>query len=168
MKENARIEIEMRDPALLVPYARNARTHSDEQVELLATNIRQFGFTNPVLIRREGGIIAGHGRVLAASKLHLPLIPCIVLDLDDLQAQAYAILDNQVAIRAGWNVEILMEEIEDLAEKGFSYSDLGFTDEEMESMVGGDAVAPLEDEEEEAKPESDTTICPKCHHEFVL
>jgi hypothetical protein len=90
------------------------------------------------------------------------------LDLDDLQAQAYAILDNQVAIRAGWNVEILMEEIEDLAEKGFSYSDLGFTDEEMESMVGGDAVAPLEDEEEEAKPESDTTICPKCHHEFVL
>ena len=86
----------------LIPYARNSRTHSDEQVAQVAASIREFGFTNPVLIDGEGGIIAGHGRVMAARKLGMADVPCIRLaHLSDAQKRAYIIADNKLALNAG-------------------------------------------------------------------
>ena len=90
--------------AALIPYARNARTHSDQQVAQIADSIREFGFTNPVLIDEEDGIIAGHGRVLAAHLLGLDEVPCIVLaHLSPTQRRAYVIADNKLALNAGWD-----------------------------------------------------------------
>ena len=92
----------------LIPYAKNSRTHSAEQVAQIAASIREFGFTNPVLIDSEGGIIAGHGRVQAARKLGMTEVPCIMLDnLTELQKQAYIIADNKLALNAGWDDELL-------------------------------------------------------------
>ena len=88
----------------LIPYARNARTHSEEQVAQIAGSIREFGFTNPVLIDGDGGIIAGHWRVMAARKLGLSDVPCIRLaHLTEMQRRAYIIADNKIALNAGWD-----------------------------------------------------------------
>ena len=92
----------------LIPYARNSRTHSDAQVAQIAGSIREFGFTNPVLIDGAGGIIAGHGRVMAARKIGLEQVPCIRLDyLTEAQRRAYVIADNKLAMNAGWDDEML-------------------------------------------------------------
>ena len=94
--------------AALIPYARNARTHSDQQVAQIADSIREFGFTNPMLIDEEDGIIAGHGRVLAAHSLGLDEVPCIVLaHLTPAQGRAYVLADNKLALNAGWDLEML-------------------------------------------------------------
>ena len=99
----------------LIPYARNSRTHSDEQVAQIAGSIREFGFTNPVLINAEGTIIAGHGRVMAARKLELEKVPCIRLThLTPTQVRAYVIADDKLALSAGWNEEMLKAEMEAL------------------------------------------------------
>lgn len=100
----------------LIPYARNARTHSDAQVNQICESIRQFGFCNPVLIDDGGGIIAGHGRVLAAKKLGLKKIPTITLSgLSESQRRAYILADNKIAENSGWDEELLKQELEDLA-----------------------------------------------------
>src|ERR1700757_3418542 len=113
--------------AALIPYARNARTHSDQQVALIAASIREFGFTNPVLIDEEDGIIAGHGRVLAAHLLDLDEVPCIVLaHLTPAQRRAYVLADNKLALNAGWDLEMLSLEIGELGEVGFDLSLTGF------------------------------------------
>ena len=97
-------QIEMMSVADLVPYAKNSRVHDDAQVAQIAASIREFGFTNPVLIDAQGGIIAGHGRVLAARKLKLDTVPCIMLDhLTDTQRRAYVIADNKLALNSGWD-----------------------------------------------------------------
>jgi hypothetical protein len=100
----------------LTPYARNSRTHSEDQVRQIAASIREFGFTNPVLIDGEGTIIAGHGRVLAASHLQMKEVPCIKLDyLTEAQRRAYVIADNRIAeIGSGWDLEMLKLEVDDL------------------------------------------------------
>src|SRR6202035_6176537 len=103
--------------AALIPYARNARTHSDQQVAQIAASIREFGFTNPVLIDEEG-IIAGAGRVLAAHLLGLDEVPCIVLaHLTPTQRRAYVLVDNKLALNAGWDLEMLSLEIGELGER---------------------------------------------------
>jgi hypothetical protein len=105
--------------AALIPYARNARTHSDQQVAQIAASIREFGFTNPVLIDEEDGIIAGHGRVLAAHLLGLDEVPCIILaHLTPTQRRAYVLADNKLALNAGWDLEMLSLEIGELGEAG--------------------------------------------------
>ena len=92
----------------LIPYARNARTHSDAQVAQIAGSIKEFGFCNPVLIDKDGGIIAGHGRVLAAQKLGLKVVPTITLGhLSETQNRAYILADNKLALNAGWHDEML-------------------------------------------------------------
>src|SRR5690554_2361184 len=112
--------IDYRDLASLVPYARNSRTHSDEQVAQIAGSIKEFGFTNPVLVDGEGGIIAGHGRVLAARKLGMESVPCIVLDyLTEAQKRAYVIADNKLALNAGWDDEMLALELGELESLDF-------------------------------------------------
>lgn len=111
----------------LIPYARNSRTHSDEQVGQVAASIREFGFTNPVLIDAEGGIIAGHGRVMAARKLGLAEVPCIRLaHLSEAQKRAYVIADNKLALNAGWDEQMLALEFKDLQAMDFDLELTGF------------------------------------------
>ena len=118
--------------AALIPYARNARTHSGQHVAQIAASIREFGFTNPVLIDEEGGIIAGHGRVLAAHLLGLDEVPCIVLaHLSPAQRRAYVLADNKLALNAGWDLEMLSLEIGEIGEAGFDLNLTGFDEFEL-------------------------------------
>ena len=111
----------------LVPYARNSRTHSDAQVAQIAASIREWGWTNPILIDETGGIIAGHGRVLAARKLKIEDVPCIIASgWSEAQKRAYILADNQLAINAGWDMDLLKVEIGDLKTEGFDLGLMGF------------------------------------------
>lgn len=131
----------------LIPYARNSRTHSDAQVAQIAASIREFGFTNPVLVDADGGIIAGHGRVMAARKLKLNSVPCIRLShLTDTQRRAYVIADNKLALNSGWDEEMLRIEIGGLQDAGFDLDLLGFEPEEIGTLSFDDgAVADMPD-----------------------
>ena len=121
----------------LIPYARNSRTHSPEQVAQLARSIEQFGFTNPVLVDEHNTLIAGHGRVMAAQRIGLPAVPAIrLLHLSDTQRRAYVIADNKLAEQAGWNMAMLTREVEDLMEENFDVSMLGFGDDELAELLG--------------------------------
>lgn len=116
----------------LIPYARNSRTHSDAQVAQVAASIREFGFTNPVLIDAEDGIIAGHGRVMAARKLGLEKVPCIRLaHLTETQRRAYVIADNKLALNAGWDEQMLALELAELREVDFDLQLTGFDGAEL-------------------------------------
>ena len=120
----------------LFPYARNSRTHSDAQIAQIAASIREFGFTNPVLIDGENVLIAGHGRVLAARKLSMTTVPCIVIDhLSKTQQRALVIADNKLAMNAGWDDELLALELGDLKEEGFDLDDLGFDEQELADLL---------------------------------
>src|SRR5271157_5158151 len=115
----------------LVPYAKNARTHSPEQVAQIAASIVEFGFVNPILVDSMDGIIAGHGRLLAARKLGLAEVPVVVLGhLSEIQRRAYIIADNQLALNAGWNDELLRDELAALQDGDFNIRLIGFDDEE--------------------------------------
>lgn len=131
----------------LIPYANNSRTHSDEQVNQVASSIKEFGFTNPVLIDDQGGIIAGHGRVMAAKKLGLESVPCIELvGLTEAQKKAYVIADNKLALNSGWDEEMLRIELNCLQDLDFDLDLLGFDDSELESILfDDDAEAELPD-----------------------
>ena len=118
--------------ARLLPYAKNARTHSEAQVAKLAESIKEFGWTNPVLIDGQGGIRAGHGRVLAAQRLGIAEVPCLpLLHLSEAQLRAYVIADNQLALAAGWDMGLLSAELGALKDAGFELGTLGFSDEEL-------------------------------------
>lgn len=111
----------------LVPYARNSRTHSDEQVAQIMASIKEFGFTNPILTDGENGIIAGHGRVMAAQRLGLEDVPTIELShLTEAQKKAYIIADNKLALNSGWDEDLLQLELIELDDMNFDYSKLGF------------------------------------------
>ena len=153
----------------LIPYARNSRTHSDAQVAQIAASIREFGFTNPILIDAEGGIIAGHGRTMAARKLGLDEVPCIRLtNLTGAQKKAYIIADNKLALNAGWDDELLKIELSDLTELHLELT--GFTQIEINSLLN------LYVANNETPETSSTEInpddyklghqCPKCGFEF--
>ena len=120
----------------LIPYARNARTHSDAQVAQIAASIKEFGWTNPVLIDGERGIIAGHGRVLAARKLGLSEVPCIELaHLTQSQKRAYILADNKLAENAGWDIELLKIELVELEGDGFDLSLTGFDEDFLDGLL---------------------------------
>ncbi len=133
----------------LIPYARNPRTHSDAQVAQIAASIAEFGFNNPILVDTNAGIIAGHGRLLAAQKLGLTEVPVIVLDhLSEAQKRAYIIADNQLALNAGWDDEILRTELAALQDEGFDVGLTGFEDEELARLLAAqDAAEGLTDED---------------------
>ena len=124
----------------LVPYARNSRTHSDAQVAQIAASIREWGWTNPILIDETGGIIAGHGRVLAARKLKIEDVPCIIASgWSEAQKRAYILADNQLAINAGWDSEMLALELHDIADMGFDMDLIGFGNlDELLGPLDGD------------------------------
>lgn len=139
----------------LVPYERNARTHSDEQVAQIVKSIEQFGFTNPILVDGEDGILAGHGRLMAAKRLGMQQVPVVVLDhLSEAQRRAYVLADNQLALNAGWDQELLKGELLDLRVEGFEFGDLGF-----DAVAIGDLFAAPEgsgsEEEDEPLPDDD-------------
>jgi ParB-like chromosome segregation protein Spo0J len=168
-KNEQKLTVEMVNISELVPYAKNSRTHTDQQIAQIAKSIKEFGFTNPVLIHKGGKIIAGHGRVLAASRIGQMEIPVIRLEyLSDSQVKALVIADNQIAGMAGWDFDVLAAEIDALNDEKFDIELLGFTKDELDDLIGSPDDVPEAPEEKPKKPESDTTICPKCHHEFVL
>lgn len=157
----------------LIPYARNARTHSDEQVAQIAGSIQEFGFNNPVLIDKQNSIIAGHGRVLAAGRLKLEQVPCIRLThLSDAQRRAYIIADNRIAMNSGWDQELLANELSDLHADELDLGLLGFDAAELESLLA------FEQEPEQGEPPESSAAeinpdefemqhtCPRCHFEF--
>lgn len=133
------LKIAYRPISDLIPYARNSRTHSDEQVAQIAASIREFGWTNPVLIDGKNGIIAGHGRVLAAQRLGMSEVPTILLDhMTDAQRRAYVIADNKLALNAGWDADLLKIELGDLNDDGFDLSLIGFSPDEISNILDGD------------------------------
>lgn len=130
------MQIELIKTIDLVPYARNSRTHSDEQVAQIMASIKEFGFTNPVLVDEDGMIIAGHGRTVAAQRLGLDEVPVIRLDhLTPAQKQAYVIADNKLALNAGWDVEMLKIELSELLKEGFDVGLTGFSGEEIDEIL---------------------------------
>ena len=120
----------------LIPYARNARTHSDEQVAQIAASIAEFGWSNPILAGSDGIIIAGHARLLAARKLGITEVPVIVLDhLTETKRRALVLADNRLALNAGWDEDMLRVELESIHDDGFDLELVGFTDEEIEELL---------------------------------
>ncbi len=141
--------IELKKIDELIPYNKNARLHSEAQVAQIAASIIEFGFTNPVLIDEEKGIIAGHGRLMAAKKLGLKEVPVVILDhLSETQKKAYIIADNKLAENAGWDEEILASELADLKEENFNLDLIGFEDQELEKIFSN-----LYDKDEEQETE---------------
>lgn len=132
----------------LIPYAKNSRTHSDEQIAQVMASIKEFGFTNPILIDAENVIIAGHGRLLAAQRLGIEKVPCICLDdLSEAQKKAYVIADNKLALNAGWDDELLKLEIDELRDLKFDVDLLGFSDEELAGLIIPEEIEGLTDED---------------------
>lgn len=129
-------KFELRNVEDLIPYARNARTHSPEQIQRIAGSIKEFGFLNPVVISNDGGILAGHGRVMAAQKLGLKEVPCVIEShLTEAQKRAYILADNRLALDAGWDEEMLKVELTDLRDEfNFDLDLIGFNQEELESF----------------------------------
>jgi DNA modification methylase len=149
------LQITWRGLGELIPYVRNPRTHSDAQVAQIAGSIREFGWTNPVLVDGTAGIIAGHGRVLAARKLGLERVPVIELaHMSEAQKRAYVLADNQLALNAAWDEALLKLELADLSELGFNFGLIGFSEGELERLLAGEGKTGLtEDDEAPALPE---------------
>ena len=147
----------------LIPYARNSRTHSDAQVDKIAASIKEFGFLNPVIVDGDSGIVAGHGRVLAAKKLGLEELPCVEAShLTDAQRRAYIIADNRLALDAGWDDDMLRLEFAELEAFGFDLELTGFSLDEI------DALNPEEAPKKESKEESYSSVFEvvvECEHE---
>ena len=136
----------------LIPYARNARTHSDEQVAQIAASIREFGFINPVIVDGDRGIVAGHGRVMAARKLGLAEVPTLeVGHLSDAQRKAYVLADNKLALNAGWDNDLLKVELAELNTDGFDLSLIGFSTDELAALLA-DKTEGLTDPDEMPEP----------------
>lgn len=161
------MEIVQIDVTDLIPYARNARTHSDAQVAQIAASVREFGFNNPILLRDDKTIIAGHGRVLAAQKLGLASLPCVFLShLTETQARAYVLADNQLAVKAGWDADMLALELDDLRCLGFDPGFLGFSEADL-SRLASDFLPGTADDQGKLDQFAPKMIeCPHCGKEF--
>jgi DNA modification methylase len=143
----------------LVPYVANSRTHSEEQVAQIAASIKEFGFTNPILTDGDNGIIAGHGRLMAARKLGLAEVPTIALTgLTDAQKRAYVIADNKLALNAGWDAALLSSEIAGLGEDGFDLSLLGFNENELAALLVEKAEGLTDEDAVPEVPETPKTV----------
>ena len=159
--------------AALIPYARNAKLHNEAQVGQIAASIREFGFNNPVLIDADNGIIAGHGRVMAAQRLGLESVPCLRLShLSDIQKRAYIIADNRLAeTGGGWDTELLALEIEDLRLEDVSLDLIGFDAATLEAMFEPDPDFKPGTEDDQGRLdqlEPKMVNCPHCGTEFDL
>jgi DNA modification methylase len=154
------LNIQQRAVTDLIPYIANSRTHSDAQVAQIAASIKEFGWTNPILVSGDDSIIAGHGRLMAARKLGMEEVPVIVLDhLSKSQQRALVIADNQLALNAGWNMDMLKAEIEDLQLDDFDLNILGFDDKFLDGLLEPEPTAGLTDEDAVPEvPETPKTV----------
>lgn len=154
------LSIDYLPTADLLPYAMNSRTHSDDQVAQIAASIKEFGFTNPILIDDHETIIAGHGRLMAAKKLKLPEVPTITLEgLTEAQKKAYVIADNKLALNAGWDTEALTAELRRLQELEFDLDLIGFDSDELAQLLEPEQVEGLTDEDDVPDvPETPVTV----------
>jgi DNA modification methylase len=156
------LNVEYRQVEALIPYARNPRTHSDEQVAKIAASIVEYGWTNPVLVDGDNGIIAGHGRLAAARKLGLEQVPVIELaHLTPTQKRAYVISDNRLALDAGWNEELLALELAELSEAGYDLALTGFDDTEIEAFLSDEVVSDDADQEQDASEDDEPDAADK-------
>ena len=150
----------------LTPYARNSRTHSPQQVKQIAASIKEFGFTNPVLIDEANGIIAGHGRVMAAEHLQLTEVPCIRLEyLTETQKKAYVIADNKLAMLSEWDEQLLSLELNELNSNSYDMSLVGFDSAELEKAMNIDMLFEPGTEDDQGKLdqlEPKLVKCPSC------
>jgi len=164
-------KVERRSIKTIIPYARNSRTHSDEQVAQIAASIKEWGFTNPILIDIDGEIIAGHGRLLAAQKLGLDEVPCITaVGWSDAQKKAYVIADNKLALNAGWDESLLKIEFKELGDLNFDLGLTGFSLDELGNLFDEpNFEAGTEDDQgklDQLDPKMVT--CPHCSAEWDL
>ncbi len=151
------LQVEVRETARLIPYAHNARTHSEDQIVRLAGSIAEFGFVNPILVAGDGTVIAGHGRLMAAKRMGLDEVPVIVLDhLSDAQRRALVIADNKLSDLAGWDLDMLAREVARLRDEAFDLDVLGITDEELADLLGE-----IEDPGAPPAPEGDPDHVPE-------
>ena len=163
------MKIEQRKTQELIPYVNNARTHSDEQIAQIAASIKEFGWTNPILLDGTNGIIAGHGRIMAARKLGMDTVPCIELShLSDKQKKAYILADNRLAMNSGWDTQLLTLELKSLDDEGFDLEMLGFDADELRELMSDVNFDPATEDEQGKLDELDPKwiICPKCGSEF--
>jgi len=150
------LSIEYRATGEIIPYINNSRTHSEQQVQQVAASIKEFGFTNPILIDEDRGIIAGHGRLQAAQMMGMDEVPTITLEgLTEAQRKAYVIADNQLALNAGWDLDALKVELERLGELDFDIDLLGFDDDMLAGLMEEEPSEGLTDEDEVPELEDD-------------
>ena len=162
-------KVERRSIDDLIPYARNSRTHSDEQVAQIAASMKEWGWTNPVLVDEHGGIIAGHGRIMAARKLGMDEVPVMVAQgWTDAQKRAYVIADNKLALNAEWDDELLKIEIHALDEIGFDLANLGFSGSELDLLMFDANFQPGSEDEQGKLDELNPKMvcCPHCGETF--
>jgi ParB-like chromosome segregation protein Spo0J len=152
----------------ITPYARNSRTHSDSQIAEIAASIKEFGWRQPIVIDDGNTIRAGHGRFLAAQRLGLKEVPCLRGRLTESQWRAYVIADNRLAEKAGWDVEMLKLEVEDLEEDNFNVDLTGFLQEDLKKIFIDDEPVKFEpsDKEPERLDRKKAVTCPSCGEEF--
>ena len=149
----------------LFPYINNAREHSETQVLQIASSIKEFGFTNPLLIDPDGGVIAGHGRLLAAKKLDMTKVPCIVIDgLSEAKKKALILADNKLAMNASWDEELLKLELESLKELDVDLELTGFSDDEINVLIGD--FEDVFESKSSDKKEPMLITCPHCNETF--
>lgn len=155
----------------LIPFANNARTHDDAQVAEIAASISEFGFTNPVLLDGQNGIIAGHGRLLAARKLDMDAVPCIELShLSETQKRAYILADNRLAEKAGWELGLVALELESLISNDFDIELTGFSQNDLDAFLFDGNFEPGTEDDQGQLDELDPKYidCPHCGKEFDL
>jgi DNA modification methylase len=153
------LQVAMWSVEKLIPYARNARTHSDEQIAQVAASIVEFGWTSPILVGGDGVIIAGHARLLAARKLKMTEVPVIVLGhLSEAQRRALVLADNKLALNAGWDEEMLRIELQDLEVNGFNLDLIGFSTEELETILADGEKTTEGQTDEDAVPEPQVAV----------
>ena len=168
------LKVTYRKTADLIPYVNNARTHSDDQVTQIAASIREFGFNNPILLDGANGVIAGHGRLLAAKKLGLEQVPCVELShLSGAQKKAYILADNKLALNSSWDDDLLKLELDNLQTEGIDLDLTGFSEQELNSLLDGDVESYEEPEDTSGELDLDDFDddrfkhkCPKCGFQF--
>lgn len=161
-------KIEWQSVEKLIPYAKNARTHSDEQVAQIAGSIKEFGFNNPVLVDKDNSIIAGHGRLLAARKLGMDKVPVIQLEhMTEAQRKAYVLADNRIALNSGWDTSMLTLELQELKDD-IDLSLLGFDADEINNLCNLVNFDPATEEDQGKLDQLDPKWidCPHCGKEF--
>jgi len=165
-KKNPADKIEFMSIKDLVPYARNSHTHSNAQIDQIAESIKEWGFTTAVLVDSDGGIIAGHGRVLAARRIGMESVPVMIADgWTDAQKRAYVIADNKLALNAGWDEELLALELEELRGLDFDLELIGFDESELDKILK--AAEELKEKEIEIRPIKTTWVLVKIYNDEI-